>query len=316
MFRQWFTIGETCIQFVTNEMAISRRIGEWLGPFASSGTQDSMKVCLFSVSDSLPIIIPENTQHIASGYMSEHFSHRGLWLIDVQGRARWVADTQRKLLLGFVQYHYFQGKPWLLETLTHPIFELLRRRELYLIHSGGVSFGEKGVLIAGESRSGKTTLVLQLVREGFRFMSDDRCFLRSVGSEFEILSFPEPVRVYSPNVADIPELQFLQDDEHEENAKRSFNIEEVYPNCMVKKAKLKAIVFPLWDSGDESQLEAMSASEALREMLCLTLEVLFAETARAHFTFIGDVVERVPCFRLYLSRDKREWHHILKELLQ
>jgi len=315
---QCFTIGGTGVQFITNDEAISRAINRWLKPFTFSGTESLIKIYLFSVGESLPLVIPENAQHIHSGYISEHFSYQGLWLIDFQGRARWVADRERKLLLGFVQSRYLQDKekPWLLEVLVHPMFELLRKRGLYLIHAGGVGLGEKGVLIAGEAGSGKTTLVIELVRQRFRFLSDDRCFFHSAGSGFEILSFPEPVRVYSPNVAELPELQFLRGYEHEEHLKRSFHIEEVYPHCILDRAQLKTVVFPRWGYHGKSRLEAISPSEALREILPLTLEFFFPDTAKAHFQFIGDVVEKIPCFRLYLGRDRGKWHRIVKELIQ
>ena len=48
-----------------------------------------------------------------------------------------------------------------------------RVRSHILIHAGAVSYGGEGIVLIGDSMHGKTTLVLELVRRGFRFLSDD-----------------------------------------------------------------------------------------------------------------------------------------------
>ena len=47
--------------------------------------------------------------------------------------------------------------------------------DFYIIHAGVVSLGEKGVVIVGPSSFGKTTLTLELVSRGFKFLSDAFC---------------------------------------------------------------------------------------------------------------------------------------------
>lgn len=54
---------------------------------------------------------------------------------------------------------------------------MTRVRSHLLFHAGVVSHNGKGVIIAAESMHGKTTLVLELVRRGFRFLSDEMAAL-------------------------------------------------------------------------------------------------------------------------------------------
>ncbi|NQT84945.1 hypothetical protein HQ563_18165 [bacterium] len=316
MLCQRFDIGGNPVHLVTNDTLILQAVSGWLNSFLCSKTEEGIKLCLLSGDGDSPIAIPEGVVHRCSEYLSEHFLYKDFWLIDFHGSGTMVVDREKEMALGFVQSDCLRERFWLYRSLVHPLFELLRRRGLYLAHSGAVSFGGRGLLIPGESGKGKTTLTLYLVREGCGFLSDDRCLLRKTVSGFEALSFPEQVRVYPENVANLPEFQFLQDHKQKNKWKKSFDIRKLYPNCTVRKAELEAIVFPRWDSGGKSRLEAISPSEAMIEMLPLTLEAFFPDTARAHFEFIGDLMEKIPSFRLYLGDDRGKWHQIARELIQ
>jgi hypothetical protein len=64
------------------------------------------------------------------------------------------------------------------------------------IHGGGVAFQNKGIMVLGDSGTGKTSLILKLLSSGFKFLSDEVIpvekktgmmvpFLRSVGLRLE-----------------------------------------------------------------------------------------------------------------------------------
>lgn len=315
LFHCYFDIGSNELELITNDRTIFGRISSQFNFFISPKVREGIKLCLFIVDNSPSVIIPEGARHIRTGPDSEHYLYEKLWLIDFPGIAMMVIDREGEQALGFVQSDCLEEKPRLLETLVHPIFELLRQRGLYLAHSGAVSFGERGVLIIGKAGAGKTTLALHLVGKGAKFLSDDRCFLRRNGSGFEMLSFPEEVRVYPQNVAHLPEFQFLQSDSDNDKFKKSFDIQEICSDSIVNRAEVEAIVFPQWCPGEESQLDAISANEAMVEMLPQTLEFLFPNTSRDLFEFISDLVMRIPCFRLYLGGDKDRWHQLVENLI-
>ena len=43
----------------------------------------------------------------------------------------------------------------------------------FVLHGGAVTSGDRGIILSGPSSAGKTTLVLELVRRGFGYLSDD-----------------------------------------------------------------------------------------------------------------------------------------------
>ncbi len=76
----------------------------------------------------------------------------------------------------------FDGRAWplrhpaLVEGFTYEqiLMTLLRRVQSHLvIHAGAVERNNQALLIVAESGHGKTTLTLELVRRGFRFLSDE-----------------------------------------------------------------------------------------------------------------------------------------------
>ncbi len=66
-------------------------------------------------------------------------------------------------------------------------------RSHFLIHAGVVAHGDQGILLAADSRHGKTTLTAELVRRGFAFLSDDVAALGRV--DRRVHPFPRSLRL-------------------------------------------------------------------------------------------------------------------------
>ncbi len=317
MFYRSLDIWGCYFRIVSNDALVLEGATQSLGPFFCAEAEDPVDLYIISVDGGhMPLTIPESARRVQSGDGAILFLYNQFWLMDFHGKARLAVHREKGTAWGFIQRRYVEEGSWLLGALSQPVSDYLGKRGLYMLHSGAVSLAGKGVLLAGESKSGKTTSALRLVGAGFGFLSDDRCFLRRSGCGFEVLSFPEPVTVYPPNVADLPEFQFLQGDGHDDIGRKSFGIEEVYPHSVVNRAELKAILFPCWYVAGESRLEMVSPGRAVREIFPLTISSLFPDSERAHFEFIADLVEKVPAYRLYLGGDKEKWPQLVKGLLQ
>ena len=83
------------------------------------------------------------------------------------------------------------GDPLLARVASFAVCAALRRFGLFDIHSAGVVNPQsgKGVLIVGPSRSGKSTLALQLALSGWPYLSDDELLLSLVDGEVEARGF-------------------------------------------------------------------------------------------------------------------------------
>jgi len=71
-------------------------------------------------------------------------------------------------------------------------------KDFFLIHAGVVSKDGKGIVIVGPSSFGKTTLTMELVRKGFKFLSDEFCPIDR--RTMHIHSFPRSLGVWEDSL--------------------------------------------------------------------------------------------------------------------
>lgn len=86
--------------------------------------------------------------------------------------------------------------PRFLEGYTYEtiLFDIISRvRSHFLIHAGVVTYNDQAVVIVADSMHGKTTTVLELVRRGFRFLSDEMAALSR--SDRQVHPFPRSLRI-------------------------------------------------------------------------------------------------------------------------
>jgi hypothetical protein len=108
-----------------------------------------------------------------------------------------------------------------------------------LFHAGAVTHGGQAVILAGDSFHGKTTLVMELVRRGSKFLSDETAAVsRASGQAFP---FPRALRVrsgslklasFAPNPSDFPNWF----------GKTIIDIEQLKPDCLAQAAPVSRVV--------------------------------------------------------------------------
>ncbi|KAB2836672.1 MAG: hypothetical protein F9K48_01225 [Candidatus Brocadia sp.] len=105
-------------------------------------------------------------------------NHQGKPIMILDGEVRSLSDPG--LLEGYAYESILIGM-------------ITRMRSHLLIHAGVVSRNGQGVILAADARHGKTTLVLELVRRGFRFLSDEMAALGR--ADRKVHPFPRSLRV-------------------------------------------------------------------------------------------------------------------------
>ena len=75
-----------------------------------------------------------------------------------------------------------------------PVETLARaKKDSFFIHAGVLSWKEQGILLVGNSKSGKTTLTVNLILHGFKFLSDEIACLSQDLSSLE--PFPRKINL-------------------------------------------------------------------------------------------------------------------------
>lgn len=137
---------------------------------------------------------------------------------------------------------------------------IARIRSHYLVHAGVVAWGDQGFILPAESGHGKTTLVLELVRRGFRFLSDEMAALGR--ADRRVHPFPRTLRVKPDALTRIGTGERAADTPVWLD-KLLLDIDEIFPGSMAAPAPIAQIIF-LQVPAQEGRPFAADAGRELR----------------------------------------------------
>jgi hypothetical protein len=163
----------------------------------------------------------------------------------------------------------------------------------FAVHAAAVEIDGRGVLLAGPSRFGKTTLAAAFASVGHRLLTEDmtRC-----STKYGPAVFPGPaaVRLRSDVAGAINLVKSrrvaLDDD-------RVYHVLEPAERGSGSPVPLQAILF-LRDAVDAPELRSLAAVDAIRDLWALTLTLPGDASTRASFERLVDLVTRVECLEL------------------
>lgn len=159
-----------------------------------------------------------------------------------------------KPIIIFDQSCYPLKSPEITPNTYSFIFTLVasRFKEYFLIHGGTVSWKDKGVIISGHSTFGKTTLIIELVKRGFRFLSDELAPIHR--SSHKIVPFPRSLGVREGALRlfkGLLEKSWKVCCNHHEDRQCIIDIEDIYQGKIGAPCKPRYVIFltPNLDEG-------------------------------------------------------------------
>jgi hypothetical protein len=245
-----------------------------------------------------------------------YFDQTQLLYLEIPGHGRALCDARS----GRVQVSYPRAAGKDLWLLSHPLFtiplaELLKRRGLYMLHAAGLAVAGKGLLVAGQSGAGKTTLALALLRAGFDFLADDTVFLSREGKQLRILAFPDEVDVTAETLEFFPELRPLaQSSKPKGRPKRAFCTTRFYGVAPRWECVPGTIVFPKPAGLGMSVITPMPKAEALMQLVCNVLRT-DPHSSQSHLDALADLVRDSRCFRLQTGCDFDQLPALLRSVM-
>jgi hypothetical protein len=191
------------------------------------------------------------------------------------------------------------------------------------MHAAAVEKNGHGIILLGPGGSGKTSSCLQLLRSGFKFVSDDQVFLKKTGAKVEMLSFLEKELFLTKKALSFfPYLESVKkatDHKKGHKNKKKISIDKLGFTDFKVKAYVKMVIFPRIDNKKESGMKPISNSELAIKMLRqapregksiyqdpvslnrqLELYSSLSSTAKGYDLVIGKNQNRIP--KLILNR--------------
>jgi hypothetical protein len=206
-----------------------------------------------------------------------------------------------------VEIRYLTGADDELALAAHPLFtlpllEILKRRLMFSLHAACVADERGGILLAGESGSGKSTTSLALALAGSAFLSDDMVFLDDAKQAPQVLGFPDEFDLTDETVRRFATLRHLDGrPTWGGRPKHQVRADELGVRIELRCTP-RLLLFPEITDARHSSVEPLAAGEALIE---LAPNVLLTEatSSQGHLDALGALVRSVPTHRLLLGRD-------------
>jgi len=315
-----YMAGHVCISVRSKNTKLLNAAREWLSLFAEPGcnsTNSNIKVSL--VYSKLRKFLPlyhSTTEYtiLFEGDTARYAALGNKLLVELKKGGCIIIDRLKNKAVCMVNGLCVTDSVYDMEDYMHIVFELLRQNGLYSCHSGAVSMEGNGLLLIGKSGAGKSTLSLELLDNGFDFLSDDRCFLRDTDDFTEILAFNEPVRFFPENLKHINKLKSICATDF--LYKKCFYPAIFYPDSVKRNCRLTGVILPEWDPHSKSSFQILQPAEVLKVLLPQTMVCFFPDTSAAHFDFNCKLVCSLPCARLRLGHDRHRWTELVRQFLQ
>jgi hypothetical protein len=247
--------------------------------------RDSVKP--YIVND-ISIFDTKKAVDITDGYSTFHiepWSKIGMISIHPSFKKKTLASKYNFFLIGLAYLFSYQG--------------------LFDLHGAALDNHEIGYLVLGESNSGKSSIALSLVHQGWHYASDDSLLLKSNGNGVEVLSFRKSFYIDPDTASKYPELDPLFINENDvEGCKRFLDLDQMYPNQFQPSIVPKVIIFSKITPDKKSTLQPVAKGQALSNLLKQSISIFFnRQVVDEHLIVLKRLVLQTDCYQLLAGRD-------------
>jgi len=328
-----FFLYGTSVRYATSSSLLAEPVVELLRYFRRDALDDSVPLSLSFQAvrnrADIPLRLSPSARHLYSSPAEAPGDHpnadltheiikdEGRLIMDFCNLGVLVIDNTKSQCDGYIIQPQTLPED-VIEFLFHrALIELLRYRDLYMVHATALENNGFGILIPGSSGRGKTTSFISLLRSGYRYLSDDYPLFRNVGDHVELLPFPMRTSVTENTIAFFPELRNAPDHILRPGIyKRSFYAEELYSTSVGECCRPALMLFPKVVDAPRSRLERIPKSRAMEILLPQALLVYDPEVARREFQVLAKLAQQVDCYRLHFGRDILDLPELITPLLE
>ena len=186
------------------------------------------------------------------------------------------------------------------DLLLLALMSLLRHHNVFALHAGCVTTGNRACMVIGESGCGKSTLVLALLSQGWQSVSDDSILLRYNPLQ-QIVAHPlrRKLLVFPDVLA-----HFAKTKLHLIDAKTSVDPQRINGFPVSEESTPQLLLFPKIVDQPESQLVPINKSDALYHLLRQSsLNAYDTVQTPAHMDLLKNLVQQSRCYRFIAGKD-------------
>jgi len=316
-----YVVGPTRTRVFANDKRVLRWVNEMLWSFrADRGGQADISFYILKTGGEISL-----TDSVVNRsrllYRCSMFACReeGSWRwLEVPGKAAAWCDLEKNTGIALINSGSLNSAWVVGHYIFYPLWaQMLKSSGFYHIHGASVALNGMGLLLPGRAGCGKTTLTINLVRNGFKFLGDDTVLLSRKNGAIIVNGFPEEVKMRVGSIGIFPELDFLKNANPTHNRpKLHFNMRDVYGDCLLDTTVPQAIILPKYTGEGRTVIRKMPRAEALASMLRYSLFMADPYSNQDHFRILGELVNRTPCYQADIGDDIDAGALSIKSLLE
>jgi hypothetical protein len=200
----------------------------------------------------------------------------------------------------------------IVNTLSYALQAALRRGGLYMLHAAGVVEPETGtgMIVVGNSNSGKSSLTIRLAGAGWRYLSDDMLVL---AVEDGMVGAWALRRIFSVSPASFARSGLSGQDAllgapvNSDPGKRKLEPGTAFPGSFVESCPPRVLLFPTLTGEAASRVEKLGSADAMARLIRQCPWASYdTATARGHLHVLGLLAKQCISFSLYAGLDLYE----------
>jgi hypothetical protein len=232
----------------------------------------------------------------------------GSWLeMDIRAGRVWGQLSRR--LLEVPRYVFT-------DLMLAPLMEMLKHRGYFGLHAAALARDGSGYLFPGGVGSGKTTVALSLVRQGFHYLADDKVLLTKEQTQINALAFTRRFNIDPDIGMHYPELRFLEGLQPlPGSSKRPLDISRVYADSFIFSLEPKYLIHLERSSSLKSRIVPLSPHESFIRLVQQTVPAFAREVVEEQLSFFAALARQTEGHLLYNCEDLLEDPEHLLELL-
>lgn len=234
-----------------------------------------------------------------------------LWLNEAGGYLTAIDRQTRRGLVWFTAPEQI-GSWHVARPFLHAIKGFSLKTPWTPIHAASVALDGRGILIVGQSGSGKTSTAIACALHGWDYLGDDAVIVRS--DPCRVSSLYTSARLRADTFHLFPEAMTaslgISDDAGEEKAEVDMAL--LRP-LNAADAEIRAIVFPAATDWTKLHIAPLSRSDALRKMMVAARQSIVGDEASS-FDKLAAIVARVPSYSLVSGPDPSQLSEALAHL--
>lgn len=317
----YFNVHGISTRLTTDSETVSRAVTGLLEAFVTQEiTAPDIDFFLFTVNglEEEMAPVPTDVSMLYDWNIIKVYNNVSGRFMTVDKKARVNADLKQTIAAGFIEKDYLDSDWVISHFVFYPLWaQMMKERGLFPLHAAGLVKSGCCILLPGRSGSGKSTLSLQLVKDGYRLLSDDAVFLKDGGERVEAMSFPEEINVSEHTMELIPELENVKNfTRNELRKKNSFQIEELYPGSFVDSSMPSLLLFPQIADSEKTKVQPISSSEALTLTMRYAFFFLDPSTTAKHFEILSMLVKQARCYRLFTGSNREDLLQVINGLFE